>query len=346
MALTGVVAAILWWKHPRILPKKAEWHVQGHASGVSALVFSPDGETLASRGIDGTIKLWNVANGSLRQTFAAQGAYIRALTFSPNGRLVAIGGNDYSVQLWDTKTGRLVDRLSGHTSGVTALAFSADGRTLVSGSGYRGTNVPVDMFRPLPGRCTAPLGMALVWTLDGPVSSAELAGGEQIRCLAFSPDGSRLAGGSLECRVTLWDTATYKPVHSVDYMGYGSLVAVAFFAGGKRLLCLGECEGDVRDTTSLDKISDFKAHARTASAVLSPDDKLLATCGARKAVDRQNTSCEFKLWDVNTRALLYSEERAECQVIRMAFSPDGQSLAVATSNGKVEVWKLVSLLAR
>jgi WD40 repeat protein len=46
----------------------ARW--QGHDGGVTALLFSRDGQTLYSGSRDGTLKLWNLS--SLRKELAAQ----------------------------------------------------------------------------------------------------------------------------------------------------------------------------------------------------------------------------------------------------------------------------------
>jgi serine/threonine-protein kinase len=42
--------------------------LEGHTNSIFALAFSPDGKTLASGSMDQTVKLWNVATGTLRET--------------------------------------------------------------------------------------------------------------------------------------------------------------------------------------------------------------------------------------------------------------------------------------
>ena len=48
--------------------------LQGHTAYVDAIVFSPDGATLASRSTDRTVRLWEVASG--RERAVLEGAPI------------------------------------------------------------------------------------------------------------------------------------------------------------------------------------------------------------------------------------------------------------------------------
>jgi hypothetical protein len=82
--------------------------LEGHTSGVRSIVFTPDGATLASGGLnDGTVKLWDVASGQPRSTLTGN-AGVNRVAFSPDGSLLASAHQDGIIRLWGTDpSGRL-----------------------------------------------------------------------------------------------------------------------------------------------------------------------------------------------------------------------------------------------
>jgi WD40 repeat protein/beta-lactamase regulating signal transducer with metallopeptidase domain len=115
----------------------------GHASAVTAVLFSPDGATLVSGGSDGTLKVWDLATLKERVSLNSP-LSIRALAFSPDGKTLAQGhaideqGADeranLAVRLWDTATWKERGQCLGHRAPVFGLAFAPDGRSLATAS--------------------------------------------------------------------------------------------------------------------------------------------------------------------------------------------------------------------
>ncbi|KAK4198014.1 WD40-repeat-containing domain protein, partial [Triangularia verruculosa] len=60
--------------------------LEGHSNSVSAVAFSPDGNTLASASHDSTIRFWDTATGAHRQTLEGYGRSVNAVAFSRNGQ--------------------------------------------------------------------------------------------------------------------------------------------------------------------------------------------------------------------------------------------------------------------
>lgn len=95
--------------------------LQGHKRSVSSLSISPDGQQLASSGVDGLLKIWSMATGALIATLDAALATLseasedqerdRAtlksglcdVAWSKDGRYLVSGGDDCLVRVWDAE---------------------------------------------------------------------------------------------------------------------------------------------------------------------------------------------------------------------------------------------------
>src|SRR5439155_4884164 len=106
--------------------------LEGHPGAVSALAFSPDGQTLASGGKGGLVRLW--APPADAGVLNSDNESVQALAFSPDGRYLAVGA-DRVLQVWDWRDGRLVTA-SQHEHAISAAAFVGPG-TVLFGIGER-----------------------------------------------------------------------------------------------------------------------------------------------------------------------------------------------------------------
>lgn len=118
-----------WLAHSR-----GHFTYRGHFGRVNAIVWSPNGQRLATVGSDKTLQVWDAMNGKKYFIHRNPSATITCVAWSYDGRFLATGANDKLVQVWDTVTRNSVATYAGHTGYVTSVSWSPDGKQLVSAS--------------------------------------------------------------------------------------------------------------------------------------------------------------------------------------------------------------------
>jgi WD40 repeat protein len=100
-----------------------------------AVAFSPDGQALATAGMDQPIRLWDVGDdrGQERAARRWHEGTVLSVAFTPDGKQLASGGEDGQLLHWDLVTGKQhAWNLPGAVRGV---CFAPDGRHLATGNG-------------------------------------------------------------------------------------------------------------------------------------------------------------------------------------------------------------------
>lgn len=252
--------------------------LRGHTAMVLQVVFSPDGRRLVSSSLDHSIRIWDPVSGDQVRVLS-QAENVVPLAFTPDGRLLASacgfrvmegGCKDASIHLWSFATGEPAGKLPGHKTGVRALVFSPDGRLLASG-GEDGTVRLWDMAHAAEVR-SVPMQLgahALSFSPDNKMLAAQenqvihildVASGRNLHSLrqpfgdqgvAFAPDGRWLASAGSEPHLTLWDLATWSPIHRISAEGLNCRAVV--FSSDSKLLAAACSDNTVKlfDAASL-----------------------------------------------------------------------------------------------
>ncbi len=118
--------------------------VDAHSGGASAVAFDPGRNEVATAGMDGVLRFWEVPSLVLRHETADQPGWVRALAYSPTGGLrdglplILTGGNDRILRAYDTDTRQPFAEFqpsSSNSGFIFATAFSPDGRLIAAGYG-------------------------------------------------------------------------------------------------------------------------------------------------------------------------------------------------------------------
>jgi WD40 repeat protein len=122
---------------------------KGHRDGVFSMALSPDGKTLATGSSDRTIKLWNLADGSVVRELVnpnlkgphplSMPGWVYGVRFTPDGKgLIAASGapkNQGALAVWNLADGKLLSAEEMPLGTFFSMALTADGQRLALGVG-------------------------------------------------------------------------------------------------------------------------------------------------------------------------------------------------------------------
>jgi eukaryotic-like serine/threonine-protein kinase len=364
--------------------------LEGHAETIWSAAFSPDGQRLASGSQDTTVRIWDCATGKELLSLRGHSGSVESLAFSPDGKRLASATNQGEERIWDTATGKQLSAHKAQFCSRLRVAFGPDGRRLASAhSGdsvmiwddylpadrpeLKDTGWPLDLAFSRDGRRLASTDEKVVkiWDIESGGKPISLKGhAAQVWSLAFSPDGDRLASGSLDGAIKLWEV-TEKEVFSLGsppgygeswqvtgdqrmpFESYNKVVNIWDPASGEELefvkyhshwvtglasspdgqrLASGSMDGTVRirDAATDRELFSLKGHGGPVSCVTFSRD------GKRLASSSMDGT--VKIWDIAIGRVQFTLSGRAGPAYYAAFDPDSRSLASGNMNGSVKIW--------
>ncbi|MBN1874429.1 MAG: hypothetical protein JXA33_09370 [Anaerolineae bacterium] len=170
---------------------------------------------------------------------------------------------------------------------------------------------------------------------------------DQVRSLAFSPDGAILASGGAEGSIYLWDMKT-QHVLEPPLIENGKRVLTLAFSPDGSLLASGGADSAVTlwDIATHQPLGEpLTGHPDWVYGVaFSPDGKTVASIACAELDDQYNCHAgEVRLWDVAGRQLIGAPLRGHTNyVTTIAFSPDGRTVATGGWDQTVILWDTVT----
>ncbi len=321
--------------------------IEAPRTGLVGLLFSPDGQTLAARGGDGALTLWETATGKviqqikapsqpndravvLKLTLAAGGS-APGMAFTPDSKSLAVAATEVkeqtvttSVKFWDVATGKETGQVKGPDgSPVSAVALAPGGKILA----YGANNV------------------LYLWELDTSKEIRQIKLPDGVASLVFAPDGKTLAVRGRSQQVRVWETESGKELYQLGDAApaapRGAVVlartaalapetrTLAFSPDGKQIVTATGSTIRLWDgATGKEKALSESHQGSVTAVVLSADGKTVVSWGA------DHTICR---WETATGKQLGSFHVPQGATMA-ALAPDGRTVALAIgSNNSILV---------
>ena len=156
-----------------------------------------------------------------------------------------------------------------------------------------------------------------------------------VNAVAYSPDGSTLAGGYLDDTIKLWGFNKKLNFWTVisTFKGHTNYVNTIAYSPDGKILASGSDDTTIKiwDVETGQCLRTFEGHTKKVQIVAyHPDGKTLAS-GSRDET--------IKIWDVKTGACLHTLKSNHCSAITsLAYSPDGRMLA--SGGAFIQLWNV------
>ncbi|MCK1386994.1 Ig-like domain-containing protein, partial [Bradyrhizobium sp. 21] len=276
----------------------------GHSNSITRIVYSADGNFIASASDDKTARFWDAKSGKLLRSFSGYQGAVAAVAISPNNQRIVAAGDDKIVKVWNTASGSLERSISGFGEKIVGVSFSPDGQSIAVISDHE-----LIVFNATSGQP--------IW------KSGEETG---IYDVKFSPDGRQVAVATYQ-NIVLRDSGNGEVDRKLE--GLVEAAAPVSFASARSLISDGRIWRRWDLTTG--RLLNQSGEETNLSQVMaiSADGKLVATSSYEG----------IAIWDISSGKTLRKFDKPPEFISALAFAPDGQSLL---SGGEkiVRFWSL------
>jgi len=336
-----------------VLPPKLT--LPGHAGGTYFAQFTRDGQRVITGGADRVARVWGSDSSKMALELRGHNGSVTGADVTPNGKRICTSSQyDQTARVWDAANGKSLFEIK--QEGLTVAEFSPDGKQILavaygrdavlwdatSGQRLHQVNSPYGQLRGGSGIYSArfsPDGnrVALVdvrpavWDVATGKALFELGEHtEQVRDIAYSPDGQWLVTASEGHTARIWRAITGK---SMAVLPHEVEVIWATFSGDGRWIVTGDMDKVIRvwDAASRMQVSKIDVRPKELlSIAFSADGNFLVT------VSFEEHTAE--VFETRTGARVAELTGHTGPVRSPSFSPDGRRIVTAGLDGEVNLY--------
>lgn len=252
-----------------------------------------------------------------------QAPVIAALAFSPDGSTLAVSGYR-EILLHKADGSGLIARFPCLSDKITSLAFSPDGATLAAVGGTPAT-----------------FGEVQIWDVaQQKLRHSVTLTNDTLFGVSFSPDGKNLSFGATDNSIYVFDALTGKQVRKVtDHDGW--VFGTVFSQDGSQIVSVSRDRAakltDVAQGIFIENINQLKGELDCIARQPRHDNVLVAGEDGVPSLYMMHRPHSLLIGDTST--LIRDFEKQDGPVVAVAFSPDGQRIAVAGGADEIRIYQ-------
>ncbi|KAH7907089.1 quinon protein alcohol dehydrogenase-like superfamily [Hygrophoropsis aurantiaca] len=305
----------------------------GHTNQVSSIAFLNNGTRIISGSRDVTVRTWDVEQAEETELpRLAHDFEVESMAVTSDKRTLICGlhvTGKCQIVSWDLVR-RKVKWKTEVNKGMDGwcVALSPDGRLLAGRCREQHKLYPDDPKSDWAHR------VMLLDVESGRQAREPLENREHIQCLVFSPDGTRLAMGSFQGKVRVFDVATGETALGPFTAHRMTVLTLAFTHDGQQIITTSyDYTVRVWNSTTGEELGNAMVGHRDAiwQIVLSADGRRLASVSGDRTV---------RVWDMRTRQQLGGplQPRRPTQLCCVVWSPDDRSVVAGDCVGDIHLW--------